>query len=154
MSFDRNLLPEPASYFESRGHTLFSKTSKGFRTDCTLHGGKGDSLSVHRESGMFICFSCGAKGGNVLDFEMLDSGAGFVTAARALGAWTDDGVPGTYKRSPVSARAMLEIVSFEVQIVALVAADLAKGLRISEPDRARLFESARRIGQVAEVIHA
>lgn len=154
MSFDRNLLPEPENYFESRGHTLFGRSKKRFRIACSIHGGSSPNLSVHRQTGAWFCFSCSAKGGDVLAYEMQDAGSDFVTAAKALGAWTDDGRPSTYKPAPLSARAMLEIVGFEVQVAALLAADVAKGLRISEPDRARLFESARRIGQVAEVIHA
>jgi DNA primase len=45
------------------------------------------SLSIHRERGAFRCFACGARGGDVLAFEMLRSGADFKRAARALGAW-------------------------------------------------------------------
>jgi hypothetical protein len=153
MSFNRALLPDPVSYFQSHGHTLFKKATKGFRTDCTIHGGKSPNLSVHRETGAFFCFSCGAKGGNVLDYEMQATGCDFVTAARALGAWENDGKPTSYKPSPVSARTMLEVLAYEVQIVALMAADLAKGITISGLDKDRLFEAAGRINRIAEELH-
>ena len=60
MSLDRNLLPDPVSYFESRGQKIVGKRGKHFRTTCTIHGGDGGTLSVLREDGGFNCFSCGA----------------------------------------------------------------------------------------------
>jgi uncharacterized protein YoaH (UPF0181 family) len=50
----------------------------------------------------------------------------------------------------VSARSTLELLSFEVQIVALMAADLSKGIAIAEVDKDRLFLAANRINNVAE----
>ena len=97
-----------------------------------------------------MCMSCGEKGGDVLAYEMQSTGAEFIEAAKALNAWTDDGKPSSYKPSPVSARTMLEVVSFEVQIVALVASDLSRGISISDMDRSRLFVAASRINRVAE----
>ena len=54
---------------------------------CVFHEDGHASLSIHRERGAFRCFACGARGGDVLAFEMLRSGANFKSAARALGAW-------------------------------------------------------------------
>jgi hypothetical protein len=71
-------------------------------------------------------------------------------AAKALNVWSDDGNTSTYKPLPVSARSTLELLSFEVQIVALMAADLSKGIAIAEVDKDRLFLAANRINNVAE----
>ena len=97
--------------------------------------------------------SCGEKGGDVLAYHQHANSLEFIDAAKALNAWADDGQPSTYKPSPVSARTMLEVIAFEVQIVALMAADLAKGITISELDKRRLFEAASRITRVAEELH-
>jgi hypothetical protein len=153
MSFNRDHLPDPVRYFEDRGHTLHGKTGKRFRTNCTIHGGAGPNLSVIRETGAFFCFTCNAKGGDVLAYHQQANDLEFIDAAKALGAWTDDGKPSTYKPSPVSARTMLEVVAFEVQRVALMAADLAKGITISSVDKDRLFEAVSRITRIAEELH-
>jgi hypothetical protein len=45
---------------------------------------------------------------------------------------------------------MLEVIGFEVQIVALMAADLSKGKPMSDADKDRLFLATNRIARVAE----
>ena len=47
---------------------------------------------------------------------------------------------------------MLEVIGFEVQIVALMAADVAKGRAISDVDKDRLFLAANRITRIAEEV--
>jgi len=74
----------------------------------------------------------------------------FIDAAKALGAWTDDGQTMNYKPSPVSARMMLEVLGFETQIVALIAADMVKCKPISQADKDRLLLAASRISNVSE----
>jgi hypothetical protein len=85
---------------------------------------------------------------------MQSTGADFVQAAKALNAWTDDDKSSTYKPSSVSARMMLELVAREVMIVALMAADLSKGIAISQVNKDRLFEASKRILFIAESAHA
>jgi hypothetical protein len=149
--FKRENLPDPISYFENRGHTLFGNSGKQFRTDCTIHGGKSSNLSVLRESGAFFCFSCGAKGGDVLSYEMQDTGCDFVTAARALGAWVDDGhAPIKYKPSPLTPRQALLVLAFESTLAAVSASNVGNGVVMSQTDRARLLNAASRINQIAE----
>jgi hypothetical protein len=110
-------------------------------------------MRVNLKTGGFMCMSCHEKGGDVLAYHQQANDLEFVEAAKALGAWTDDGKPSTYKPSPVSARTMLEVVAFEVQIVALMAADLARGITISSVDKDRLFEATSRITRIAEELH-
>jgi CHC2 zinc finger len=152
MSFNRELLPDPESYFESHGHTLFGKSRTRFRTDCTIHGGANPNLSVLRDSGAFFCFSCGAKGGNVLDFEMQVTGCDFVTAAKALNAWTEDDVPSNYKAAPVSHRILLQVVAHEVNVAAMTVADVAAGRTISQSDKDRFLAAAGRINRVNDEV--
>lgn len=152
MSFNRDLLPDPATYFENNGHSLFRKTAKGFRTDCTIHGGTNPNLSVARDSGAFFCFSCGAKGGNVLDYEMQATGCDFVTAAKTLNAWVDDDKPSDYKPSRVNARDMLQVLAHECNIAAMTVADVAAGKPISIIDKELFLVSAGRINLVNDEV--
>ncbi len=152
MSFNRDQLPDPQEYYENTAGLTLMGRGPWRTTRCEFHGGS-DSMRINLKSGGFMCMSCGEKGGDVLAYEMQSTGAEFIDAAKALNAWTDDGKPSSYKPSPVSARTMLEVVSFEVQIVALMGADLSKGIAISEVDKSRLFEAVSRITRVAEALH-
>lgn len=152
MSFNREQLPDPLDYYENTAGLKLMGRGPWRTTRCEFHGGS-DSMRINLKSGGFMCMSCGEKGGDVLAYEMQATGAEFPDAAKALNAWSDDGPPSTYKPATVSARTMLEVLSFEVQIVALMAADLAKGIAISELDKHRLFEAASRITRVAEELH-
>jgi len=85
--FDRNRLPMVTNYYQPVfGNPRFN-ASGWAQVRCVFHEDGHASLSIHRERGAFRCFACGARGGDVLAFEMLRSGADFKSAARALGAW-------------------------------------------------------------------
>jgi hypothetical protein len=85
--FDRNRLPMIADYYQPIFGDLRFNASGWTQVRCVFHEDGNASLSIHRERGAFRCFACGARGGDVLAFEMLRSGADFKSAARALGAW-------------------------------------------------------------------
>ena len=122
--FDKSKLPDPLDYFQGRGQKIFSKNSKQFRTTCALHGGDGDTVSVQRESGLWHCFSCLA-GGDIPAYEMKATGADFVTAVKALGAWIDDSSEprkATVKK-PMSRFEAAELLQFEHTVLAIVEAD-------------------------------
>ena len=85
--FDRNRLPAVADYYRPIFADLRFNASGCAQVHCVFHEDGRASLSIHRERGAFRCFACGARGGDVLAFEMLRSGADFKSAARALGAW-------------------------------------------------------------------
>ena len=85
--FDRNRLPAIADYYRPVLGELRFNASGWAQVHCVFHEDEHASLSIHRERGAFRCFACGARGGDVLAFEMLRSGADFKSAARALGAW-------------------------------------------------------------------
>lgn len=152
MSFNRDHLPDAQDYYENTAGLKLNGRGPWRTTSCEFHGGS-DSMRVNLKTGGFMCMSCHEKGGDVLAYHQQANDLEFVEAAKALGAWTDDGKPSTYKPSPVSARTMLEVVAFEVQIVALMAADLAKGITISSVDKDRLFEATSRITRIAEELH-
>ena len=48
---------------------------------------------------------------------------------------------------------MLEVVAFEVKVVAILASDMNKGKVISDADNDRLILAASRISRVAEELH-
>ncbi len=149
MSFDRDRLPEPIGYFEGQALKL-SKRGKWRTTECRFHGGS-DSMRINTATGAWVCMSCGAKGGDVLAYEMAAQGVDFVTAAKALGAWVDDGKPEPrQKPAPLPPRAALEVLSFEATLAAVAAGNLAHGLALTAKDRTRLLTAANRINKLAE----
>ena len=94
MGFDRRNLPDPITYFEGVGLKLTGR-GKWRTTECKFHGGS-DSMRVNTDSGAFACMAgCGARGGDVLAYEMATGGLGFIEGAKELGAWVDDGKPQT-----------------------------------------------------------
>ena len=149
--FERDRLPDPVSYYEAVGLKLTGPRSSKWRTtECKFHGGS-DSMRVNVATGAFRCMNCGARGGDVLAYHMAESGLEFVEAAKALGAWEEDGKPHKpQKPTALSPRAALEVLGFEATLVALAAGNLAKGFILSDADRKRLLICAGRINRVVE----
>ena len=151
MPFDRTRLPDPVSYFESRGQKIVGKRGKHFRTTCAIHGGDDDNLSVLRDTGAFHCFSgnCGAHGGDVISYAMQADGTDFVTTCKALGAWVEDGKPpGNYKPKPLPAADALRILAHETMLVAIIASDMCRGIPIDEETKDRLLQAVGRINSI------
>ena len=150
MAFDRNALPEPLAYFEAHGLTFRERKGRWRTTRCDFHQGS-DSMRVNTQTGAWCCMACGVHGGDVLSFEMQLTGADFVSAAKALGAWFDDGKPAIQsKPTPISARAALQALSFEALLVALEAARIARGATPTEADKARVLAASNRITRLVE----
>jgi hypothetical protein len=151
MSFDRNLLPDPVAYFENQGLTLKGPNRAKWRTTtCNFHGGS-DSMRVNVATGAWVCMSCGEKGGDVLAYEIKDSGREFVDAAKALGCWVDDGRPHLQtKPTPLSPRLALSVLAFESSLAAIAAANVAHGYALTQIDLDRLLMAANRINNIAE----
>lgn len=87
--FDRALLPTPARYLDSRGLLPNDIRGAWAAIRCPAHkqGTEANpSLRVSLEDGHFRCMTCGVKGGDILALHRLITGAGFVEAARELGA--------------------------------------------------------------------
>lgn len=151
MSFYRDRLPDPVTYFEAQGLVLTGPRSAKWRTTrCNFHDGS-DSMRVNVKDGAWKCMACGAGGGDVLAYEMQATGADFVTAAKALGAWIDDGkAPPRNNPLPLPPRQALAVLRFEASLAAVAACNLARGGTLSESDRQRLLLAANRIALVSE----
>jgi hypothetical protein len=149
MSFDRERMPDPVSYFEGEGLKL-SGPGKWKTTGCTFHGGS-DSMRINVASGAWVCMSCSAKGGDVLSYHMQAHGLEFIYAAKALGCWVDDGKPQRpHKPAPLPPRAALQVIAFEATLVAVGAGNVARGVTLTDADRLRLFTAAGRINRLVE----
>ncbi len=150
MTFEREQLPDPASYFEAEGLTLIGpRSSKWKTTECLFHGGS-DSMRVNIATGGFRCMNCGAHGGDVLAYHMAMHGMEFVEAAKALGAWVQDGrLTKPQKPTALPPRDALEVLGFEATLVAVAAGNLANGVSLTDIDRSRLLICAGRINRIA-----
>lgn len=153
MTFLRDRLPEPEGYFEAQGLTL-QRGGKWRTTRCEFHGGS-DSMRVNLESGSFVCMAgCGARGGDVLAYQMAAHGQDFIQAAKALNAWQDDPRDHRVRHRPLPfpARDALEVLRSEAMLAAVAAGNLAQGAALSDDDRERLMEAAGRIVFITEAI--
>ena len=151
MGFDRRNLPDAVGYYESEGLKLTGR-GKWRTTECKFHGGS-DSMRINTDSGAFVCMAgCGARGGDVLSYHMAYHGLEFVEAAKALGAWIDDGRPATqHKPTPLSPRQALEVLAVEANLVAIAAANVAHGVVLSQVDLSRVLTASGRITRLVEV---
>lgn len=147
MSLNKDALPDPLSYCDAQGLVL--ERGGLWRTmACPFHGGK--SLRMNTKSGAWVCMSCGAKGGDVLSFHMGRHGMGFVEACQDLGAWTADGKGEAARPTPLPARAAIQVLGFEAEVVAVAAGNVAQGVRLTRRDRDRIMTAAGRITRLAE----
>ena len=151
MPFDRTQLPDPITYFESQGLAFKGPRSAKWRTTtCKFHGGS-DSMRVNVTNGAWVCMSCGEKGGDVLAYEIMVSGAEFQDAAKSIGAWVDDGKPQKiHKPTPLSPRQALAVLAFESTLTAIAAANVAHGYALTQIDLDRLLIAANRINRLVE----
>ncbi|WP_353178019.1 CHC2 zinc finger domain-containing protein [Delftia acidovorans] len=150
MTFERDRLPDPSSYYEAQGLAL-SKGKKWVTTACHFHQGS-DSMRINLQSGAFVCMAgCGARGGDVLAYHMAVQGLEFIEAAKDLGAWVDDGKPAPANPAPFTPRQALEVLMTEVNLIAVVAGNIGRGVVLSETERTRLMQAAGRVLRIAEV---
>ena len=145
MGFNREALPDPLGYYEAQGLTFRERRGRWRTTRCDFHGGS-DSLRVNTSTGAFVCMSCNARGGDVLSFHMAHEGLTFIEAAKALGAWVEDGKPHHHRRpKALPAHEALELIEREASLVALEAARLANGHPITDEIKNRLLKAAAAI---------
>lgn len=153
MTYERDRLPDPLSFYENEGLRLLGpRSAKWKTTECQFHGGS-DSMRINTHSGAWVCMAgCGARGSDVLAFQMAAHGQEFVEAAKALGAWVDDGKPSLRQRpTPLPPRAALEVLAIECNLVAVAAGNLANGMELSRVDLGRVLVAAGRITRLVEV---
>jgi hypothetical protein len=149
MAFNRERLPDPTTYYKAQGLALMGSHHAAWRTTrCHFHGGS-DSMRIKVTTGAFRCMACEARGGDLLAYHMAIHGVDFVEAAKAVGAWTDDGQPAfRHRPAPLSPRDALEVLGFEATLTAVAAANIANRVPLSDEDHNRLMVAAKRIGHI------
>jgi hypothetical protein len=87
--FDRSRFPDPVGYFEGIfGRRLHFNGAGWAPVNCPFHPHDSTpSLSLRRDGG-FSCFTCGARGGDVLEFEHLRTRRDRRAIAQSWGAWS------------------------------------------------------------------
>ena len=150
MSFDRNQLPDPESYYDSQGLKFRERKGIWRTTKCVFHSGS-DSMRVNTATGGWRCMNCDMHGGDVLAYHMQAHGLEFVEAAGQLGAWVDDGKPSPRQTpAPLPPRASLQVLAFESTLTAIAAGNIAHGVKLTDVDKLRLLTAANRINRIAE----
>jgi hypothetical protein len=113
-------------------------------------------MRINTATGAFVCMAaCGARGGNVLDYHRAAQGLGFIDAAKALGAWLDDGraYTGPTRPTPIPARDLLQLAADELLICVMVLTDALAG-RMKDHDFDRLRVAVGRVIFVNEAANA
>lgn len=149
MGFERERLPDPVQFFEAEGLRLAGR-GKWRTTRCDFHSGS-DSLRVNAETGAFVCMNCGAKGGDVLAFAMQRDGLDFVTAAKRLGAWVDDGKPAPTRPRAFSAADALAALHADLHLCAVVLSAARRGELPTDGDWRAFLGAAGRCLAIAQV---
>ncbi|HRQ87043.1 MAG TPA: CHC2 zinc finger domain-containing protein [Candidatus Saccharibacteria bacterium] len=149
MSFDRDRLPDALDYFAHEGLKL-SARGKWRTANCVFHGGS-DSMRINSQTGGWVCMSCGTSGGDVVAYRMAVTGETFTAAAKALGAWVDDGKPAPTRPTPIPPRDAIQLLARECNLIAVAAANVAHGVNLTKEDLERVLQAAGRVNTVAEV---
>ncbi|MEK0417837.1 MAG: hypothetical protein RI949_1843 [Pseudomonadota bacterium] len=149
MAFERERLPDPVVYYESQGLLLKGPSTAYWKTaECRFHGGS-DSLRIKVATGAFVCMACGARGGDVLAYEMAAHGIGFVEAAQKLGAWVGGDSPQRHIRpTALTARDALSVLADEAALIALEGTRIAGGIVPTAADLERMQLAAGRINHI------
>ena len=149
MTFERERLPDPVSYFESQGLIFQESGPAPWRTtECRFHGGS-DSMRIKVSTGAFVCMACGARGGDVLAYERAVYGIGFFEAAKRLGAWVGGDAPARHiKPTSLSARDALLMLADEATLIALEGTRIGNGVELVAADLERVRTAAARINHI------
>jgi len=149
MGLDRSRLPDPIEYFEAECPKLMGRGV--WRNMACAFCGSGHAMRVNTVSGGWCCMACGAKGGDVLAYQMARYGMGFIEAARELGALEEDG-KAEHERAPraLSYRDRVEVLRGEIGVAAQIIAAVHRRRAISETEFERFWLAAQRIGNVCE----
>lgn len=148
--FIRDRLPDAIDYFDLEGVPL--KGLGRWRTGpCAFHGGS-DSLRVNVKTGAWVCMNCRTKGHDVLAYCMQRHGLDFVGAARALGAYVEDGKPhrGPNKMTTLPPRDAMQLIAVELNVAVVVISDIRSGVIPSDGDWQRFLSSAGCVIALAE----
>jgi hypothetical protein len=72
--------------FYSKELTQFHPRKNQATAICPFHSERRPSFSINLKRGAFFCFSCGIRGGDIIDYYMKRYNVNFITACKALGA--------------------------------------------------------------------
>lgn len=149
--FNRNLLPDPFNYYTTTAGLTFRERGGKWRTTrCEFHGSS-DSMRINIETGAFVCMAgCGARGGDVIAYEMARTGCDFVTVARSLDCWTEGMLP-PKRPTPLPARDAIQLLAAESNLVAIAGCNMGVGIALTPIDLERVLTAASRILKIAEV---
>lgn len=144
----RDHLPDTLPFFESNGVPLVGR-GKWRSGPCIFHGGS-DSFRVNVETGGWRCMNCGASG-DLVKFVMERDGVDFVTAARTLGAYVDDGRDhrGQQAPAPLPARDAMELAARELLVAVVVISGIRAGKIPSDDDWLRFLDMANSVETLA-----
>ena len=112
---------------------------------CPAHEDKSPSLSIREKDDGTVLINCFA-------------GCGAINILNVLGLrWSalfppnpGGSLQNPPRRSRIPARDLLEIISYEVSVVAAIAADMLAGNAVNETDWKRLSQAAARIGKARD----
>jgi hypothetical protein len=95
--FDPALLPSARGFYQRELGELTRPDHKGWarpKTGCPFHDSNSKtSFRVNLDSGGFLCFSCGAKGGDLIDYVRFRDRSDFKAACQTLGVWRGEMTP-------------------------------------------------------------
>ena len=148
--FDRTRLPDWPSYADLVGLSLRGR-GRWRNVVCDFHRDTSPSMRVNIESGGWVCMACGERGGDVLSHHMRRTGAGFVQAARELGAWAAgiEANPSHDRPRRLSARDALQAIGLELNVCVVVICDARRGIAPNDADWRRFLEAAGRVEFIA-----
>lgn len=89
----------PVDYYASRVQDFKPNRPGWQNVRCVFHGDNTPSLAINSETGGYLCFGCGAKGGDIISFEMALNHCNFNDAIQTLKNFA--GLPDYAKRIPV-----------------------------------------------------
>lgn len=145
--FIRERAPDWLTYANGQGLTLAGR-GKWRTVRCDFHDDGEPSMRVNVESGAWVCMACGTKGGDVLSHFMERSGASFIEAARALGAWDEGpalGNPTSNKPTTLAPRDAMEVIALDLLTAVVVISDIRQGTIPTDQDWQSFINSAGRI---------
>lgn len=146
----RENLPDPHHYYADIAGLKLVGKGPWLTGPCEFHDSRA-TMRVNIQTGGFVCMAdCGARGGNVLDYHRAKHGMGFVEAAKALGAYEDDGKSSTGPTRPtaIPARDLLRSVADELQLCVFVLHDVLNG-KCNDDDYDRFKAATSRVIYVA-----
>ena len=131
------------------------KAGSDFKGSCPFHSERTPSFSVSPSRGTYHCFGCGAHG-DAVSFLMEHASLPFVEAVREVARTLGIAVPTSANHSTprrqttLTAREALALLERESMLIAVAAANIARGVQLTDEDRKRVLSAAGRIAAIRE----